>query len=163
MNIQTAIRKGTIQFSKTFSTLENCKALIESYAIDELGLSIEKAKAFALSVAKESSIKLLSTYHGQVLFVVLHQFHFKCLKAKDMCNNINIQKLATFTPDAKKLQLVVFRLTKADNTPYNFVWIMGNIDKLKHKLFAWNGTQFERSYFGQYTMPHYQKTRPALK
>lgn len=65
-----------------------------------------------------------------------------------MCNKINIQKLATFTPDANKLQLVVFRLTKVDSTPYNFVWIMGNIDKVKHKLFAWNGTQFERTYFG---------------
>ena len=76
MNIETAIKKGTIQFSKTFTVLNNCKALIESYAIDELGFSIEKAKAFALSVVKESSIKLLSTYPDMDRFFLWYYINF---------------------------------------------------------------------------------------
>lgn len=80
MNIETATKKAAIQFSKAFTTLETCKALIESYAIDELGFSIEKAKAFALSVAKNGSIKMLSTYQDMDRFFLW--YYINCIAPK---------------------------------------------------------------------------------
>ena len=80
MNIETTIKKAAIQFSKSFTTIENCKTLIESYAIDELGFSIEKAKAFALSVAKESSIKMLSAYPNMERFYLW--YYINCMASK---------------------------------------------------------------------------------
>jgi hypothetical protein len=65
-----------------------------------------------------------------------------------MCNKIKIERVAKFHPNDKKVQLVVFRLTKRDNRPYNFVWIMGNIDKVRYKLFAFGDRQIERTCFG---------------
>lgn len=65
-----------------------------------------------------------------------------------MCNKIKIENVVTFLPDPDKLQLVVFRLTKADGTPYNFVWITGKLDMVRSKLFTRNGTKYERTYLG---------------
>ena len=62
MNIPTAIIKASIHFKKTFSTLQTCKEIIESYAMDELGFSIEKAKAFAKSLANESTIEQITKH-----------------------------------------------------------------------------------------------------
>jgi hypothetical protein len=80
MNIETTKKKSAIQFSKSFSTLEHCKPLFESYAIDELGFSIEKAKAFAISVVKECSFKLLSAYPDMDRFYLW--YYINCIAAK---------------------------------------------------------------------------------
>ena len=80
MNIPTAIIKASIHFKKTFSTLHTCKALIESYAMDELGFSIEKAKAFATSLAKETTIEQIAKHTEMDRFFLW--YYINCVVAK---------------------------------------------------------------------------------
>lgn len=81
MNIETAIKKATIQFLKTFSTLDTCKELIESYARDELGFSMEKATAFARSVAKESTRETLAKYPDMDRFFLW--YYINCMVTRN--------------------------------------------------------------------------------
>jgi hypothetical protein len=53
-----------------------------------------------------------------------------------MCRRIKIIRTNTIEINYKKPELIIMRLTKSDGTPANSVFLLGNVEKVKRKLFC---------------------------
>ena len=65
-----------------------------------------------------------------------------------MCRRIKIKRVQCLDINRKKTQLAVFRLTLPDGSPFNYVWIFGNTEKAKQKLFYLGKTGFVQTDLG---------------
>lgn len=66
-----------------------------------------------------------------------------------MCRRIKIVRSNTIDINYKRAELVIMRLTKSDGTPANSVFLLGNIEKVKHKLFCISNPFYIQSDLGK--------------
>lgn len=66
-----------------------------------------------------------------------------------MCRRIKIKRVERLEINKKKTEIVVFRLTRPDGTPYNYVWIFGNTEKAISKLFYITSSGFVNTDLGE--------------
>lgn len=66
-----------------------------------------------------------------------------------MCRRIKIKRVQELEIKKRKTHIVVFRLTRPDETPCNYVWIFGNIEKVKSKLFYITPSGFIQTDLGK--------------
>ena len=66
-----------------------------------------------------------------------------------MCRRVKIKRVERLEINKKRTELVVFRLTRPDGSPLNYVWIFGNIEKAKNKLFHLSETGFVKTDIGR--------------